>query len=284
MRFTPVHLQLRVQLLRRLGLFSVGVWVSFLLALFAAPAQAEKPEQLKPSGYVNDFAGVMSTPARERLTALCAEVDQKARAQIAVVTIRSLEGAPIEDFAVNLATRWGIGPKAGDRGVLLLLAVGDRRYRVDVGYGLEPILPDGKVGGFTREIVPLLRQNDYSGALLQLTSRIAEVIAQDRGVTLGHAAPRRAVPREAVRTPSLFVLIPLVVFLVFTFLLSIVGGMFRSTGRRRGGWPGGWWMLGGMGGGGNWGGGGFGGGGGGGGGFGGFGGGSFGGGGASGSW
>ncbi len=271
--------------MKRILLLGAGfsVWAALLLCL-ALPARAEKVEQLKPQGYVNDFAGVMSAQAREQLTALCAEVDQKARAQIAVVTIRSLENVPIEDFAIHLATRWGIGPKAGDRGVLLLLAVGDRKYRVDVGYGLEPILPDGKVGGFTREILPLLRQNDYSGALLQLTSRIAEVIAQDRGVALGHAAPRRAIPREAVRTPSLFVLIPLVVFLVFSFLLSIVGSMFRSTGRRRGGgWPGGWWMLGGIGGGGSWGGGGFGGGGGGGG-FGGFGGGSFGGGGASGSW
>jgi hypothetical protein len=113
--------------------------VCLTLLLFAGSvAHAEKTDQLKPQGYVNDFAGVLSAPAKAQLTALCTEVDQKAKAQIAVVTVKSLDGQAVEDYAVDLATRWGIGPKQADRGILILLAVEDRKYWTSVGYGLEP--------------------------------------------------------------------------------------------------------------------------------------------------
>src|SRR2546426_8641744 len=136
------------------------------------------------------------------MTALWAEVDQKAHAQVAVVTIRSLEGIRTQDFANRLFKQWAVGYKPDDRGVLVLLAISDRKYWVEVGYGLEPILPDGKVGGFGREIVPLLRQNDYGGAMLQLTSRIAEGIAQNPGVTLRRRPPRQPRARESRRRPQ----------------------------------------------------------------------------------
>src|SRR5580692_11346010 len=119
----------------------------FLLLLCVPVAKAEQVKNLKPQGYVNDFAGVLNAQAKDKLTALCAEVDQKANAQISVVTVSSLEGEPIEQFSIDLATAWGVGPKQAARGVLILLATGDHRYRFEVGYGLEPILPDGKVGG-----------------------------------------------------------------------------------------------------------------------------------------
>ena len=90
----------------------------------------------------------------------------------------------------TLYKQWGIGSKATDHGVLILLAVQDRKYRIEVGYGLEPILPDGKVGGFGREAVPLLRQNNYNGAVSLMTSRVADVIAQDAGIELTGARPQ----------------------------------------------------------------------------------------------
>ncbi len=152
---------------------SVARPLLFLLLLCVPAARAEQVKSLKPQGYVNDFAGVLSGAAKEKLTALCAEVEQKTKAQIAIVTVSSLEGEPIEQYSIDLATAWGIGPKQKATGVLILYAPNDRRYRVEVGYGLEGILPDGKVGGFGRETVPLLRQNDYSGAVLLVTERIA---------------------------------------------------------------------------------------------------------------
>ncbi len=258
----------------------------FLLAgfCFAPPARAENPKNLKPQGYVNDFAGVLSPGARDKLTALCQEVDQKAGAQIAIVTVRSLDGAEAADYAVNLAQQWGVGPKQKDRGILILLAPNDHKYFVAVGYGLEPILPDGKIGGFGREMVPLLRQNDYSGALLLLTQLIANVIAQDRGVTLTQQAgqltsrPRRAPPQIRVPIFTILLLLVFIVFPLLGFLLRLLFGASGGRGRRGGRGSALPWIIGG----GGWGGGGFGGGGGGG--FGGFGGGGFGGGGAGGSW
>ena len=254
-------------------------------------AAAEKVEQLSPQGYVNDFAGVIDADSRQRITALCEELDQKADAQLAVVTIRTLEGDTAQDFANRLFEKWGVGPKGKDRGVMVLLAVDDRKYWTEVGYGLEPILPDGKVGGFGRQMLPLLRQSQYGAALLQISSQIATTIAEDRGVTLTQGTPGGALPPAESPAPSFYGIPPallnlLVLLLIFggwrllAFLLAL-GGVSRY--RQGRGYRAGWWM-GPMGG---WGGGGWGGGYGGssgGGGFGGFGGGSSGGGGAGGGW
>jgi uncharacterized protein len=255
-------------------------WMLALFSLVFVPwVYAEKVPNLKPQGYVSDFAQVLSPEARGKLTALCTEVAQKAQAQIAVVTVSSLEGVPIEEFSINLATQWGVGPRQQSRGVLILYATGDHQYRVEVGYGLEAILPDGKVGGFGREAVPLLRQNDYDAAILLVTQRVATVIAQDANVTLN--ALSGVVPEPPGAGPALSPgsFLPILFILIFLFF-PVLGFLLRLlfggvTGNRRGGWGSGP---------GYYGGGGFGGGGGSGGGFGGFGGGSFGGGGASGSW
>jgi uncharacterized protein len=266
---------------------SVARQLLFLLLLCVPLARAEQVKNLRPQGYVNDFAGVLSAQAKDKLTALCAEVDQKTKAQIAIVTVSSLEGEPVERFSIDLATAWGIGPKQKDRGILILLAPNDHKDRVEVGYGLEPILPDGKVGGFEREVVPLLRQNDYSGAMLLITQRVAVVVAEDQKVALDSLSGVAPPVPESDNSPAPFGnlggLLIFAVFLFFPligFLLRLFFGFGGSSRSRRGGgmWMGGPWYGGGsMGGGGSWGGGG-------GGGFGGFGGGSFGGGGASGSW
>lgn len=233
----------------------------------------------KPTGYVNDFANILSQSARAQLTALCTEVDQKAKAQIAVVTVPTLDGRPIEDYSIDLATKWGIGPKQSASGVLILVAPNQRQMRVETGYGLEPILPDGKTGGFGREAAPYLREGNYDAALILMTRRVADVIAQDRGVTLAGGPLPGPRPRRKTDTQSNGILGLLLLGAVFLILLKMMSG----SGRGRGGGSG-WWigpMIGSGMGRGGWGGGGFGGGGGG---FGGFGGGSFGGGGSTTSW
>src|SRR5215469_865793 len=154
--------------------------------LLVSPARAESVSQLKYSNYVNDFAHVLSGQTVSDLDDLCLQLDQKAHAQVAVVTINSLDGSDIESYSFALAQRWGVGlgSKATNRGVLILLAVKDHKYRFEVSYGLEGILPDGKVGGFGREAVPLLKQGNYDGALTLVTQRVANTIAQDAGVQL----------------------------------------------------------------------------------------------------
>ncbi len=264
--------------------------------LAAGLARAESIEEVArkaKNGYVTDLAGVLSPTGKEQLTALCTEVQQKTQAQIAVVIIKSLGGQDKAQYATDLGQKLGVGPKGQDRGVLILLAVNDHQYFTASGYGLEPILPDGKLGGFGREMVPYLRRNDYDGGVMLLTRRIADVIAADRGVTLSGAPPPPTRPPPGRNLPP----IPgFAIFLVIFFIFLIMRAASRPRGPRGGGsgwWVGpmiassmgrGGWGGGGFGGGGAGGGGGFGGFGGGGGGFGGFGGGGFGGGGAGGSW
>jgi uncharacterized protein len=142
--------------MRRAGLIVVGV----LFFYFTAPASSEPVSQLHPTNYVNDFAGVLSPPTEGALNDVCKQIDEKAHAQIAVVTVNSTDGKDVFDYSVQLYQAWGVGSKSNNRGVLILYAIKDRKYYTTVGYGLEPILPDGKVGGFGREAVPLLKQGD----------------------------------------------------------------------------------------------------------------------------
>ncbi len=241
------------------------------ILLLASGAGAESVAQLQPTNYVNDFAHILDAPTAAQLNALCLEVDQKTHAQISVVTINSLDGSDIESFTSALFKKWGIGDKSTKRGVLIVLAVKDRRYRTEVGYGLEPILPDGRVGSFGRNSVPYLRNGDFNGAVALITTSVANAIADDAGVKLDAGQPPPD-PDAQVRPGShpvlpLIALAILALFVIFTPFGRALLFAFLFSGGSRGG--------------GGWGGGGFGGGGGG---FGGFGGGSSGGGGASGRW
>lgn len=256
-----------------------STFVAIVLVALAVAACAEPVAQLRPSGYVNDFAGVLSQSTVSQLNDICRQLDTKAQAQVAVVTVKSVDGADIFDYSVKLYQQWGIGQKGKDRGVLILLAVDDHKYYINTGYGLEAILPDGKVGGFGREAVPLLKQGDYNGAVLLLTSRIADVIAQDAGVQIDMVRPAAPAPQYREHDTQLSpgaiiaIIIAIIIILLVPPLRRILFWFLIFGGGGRGG--------GGYSGGGGWGGGGFGGGGGG---FGGFGGGSTGGGGAGGSW
>jgi len=248
-----------------------------LAVCLAGFLRAEPVSQLQPAGYINDFANVLSPETKTQLTNICEQIDQKAHAQIAVVTVKSLDGADIEGYAVDLFKKWGIGSKATDHGILILLATADRQYRVEVGYGLEPILPDGKVGGFGREAVPYLRSGDFDSAVSLLTMRVASTIAADAGIQITGMSARP--PTEYQQRPESPISLGKLIFWGIVILVVLATPLRKVLF---------WWLLmggggggRGYGGGGGWGGGGFGGGGGG---FGGFGGGSSGGGGASGSW
>jgi len=258
-----------------------------LLAAFslflAFPALAQSVDSLpKPTDYVSDYAHVLSPEAIARLDSLCAQLDHsKANSQIAVVTVQSLNGDDAADYANQLEDKWKMGKKGSDKGALVLLAVGDHKYRIDVGYGLEGILNDAKVGDIGRGMIPYLRAGDYDSAVTFAVGRVANVIATDAGVTLTNEPVPVEQPEPTEQRSSglgkLLILLFLLMFFgggsIFRMLLGY--GLFSSL---LGGGGRGW------GGGGFGGGSGFGGGGGGGGGFGGFGGGGFGGGGAGGSW
>lgn len=251
------------------------------LAFFATSLFALDVNSLKPQGYVSDFAKVLVPESRAQLEAYCGRVEQLTGVQMAIVTIDSLDGEPVEDVANSLFRKWGVGKKGKDEGILLLLAIKDHKDRIEVGYGLEPILPDGFEGGVLRSARPLLRQGAYGQAIFSAVSEMGSRIAQAKGVALDSGSRVRRQSRPSGRgsgVPFVFIVIAIVVLLALFsrgggggggFLASMILGNLLGGGRGGSGWGGG---------------GGFGGGGGGGGGFGGFGGGDSGGGGASSDW
>lgn len=165
----------------------IARWLGIVILLLA-PASLLVGESVKslpaPTGYINDFAGVLSPSTEQNLEALCTQVDRQANAQIAVVTIKTLDNdQTIEEFATELEDKWGVGNK-DDRGVLMVLVMTPRRGRIEVGYGLEGILNDAKVGDIGRSMVPAASQGDYNTAVPLGVRQIASVIAQDAGVTL----------------------------------------------------------------------------------------------------
>ncbi len=255
------------------------------LVFSASAGRGQKVDQLpKPTDYVSDTAHVLSPETIASIDQICGELDHsQANAQIAVVTVQTLDGEDAAQYSDELETKWKMGRKGSDRGVLILLAIRDHQRRIEVGYGLEGILPDGMLGDIGRAMVPDLRANDFDGAVTLAVNQVARVIAADAKVTLNEEPSMEQQPirhrQQSASVVKVIIILLIILFFGGFQLLRLLGifGLF-------GGWGRGPWIGGG---GGGWGGGGggFGGGGGGGGsGFGGFGGGSFGGGGAGGSW
>lgn len=134
------------------------------------------------TGYVNDFAQVLSQDDEIRLTERLTELERSTTAEVTVVTMTTTAPRDVADYAVALFERWGIGKRGNDNGVLVLLAIQDRALRIEVGYGLEGILPDGLVGRIRdEEMTPLLREGRYGDAVWQAVERIGSVMA-------GHAS------------------------------------------------------------------------------------------------
>lgn len=235
--------------------------VLWILAVSAGWARAETVEGLPaPTNYVNDIAGALSADTVRQMDDLCQSLDRQAHAQIAVVTIKTIDpdksGATptIEEFAVKLEEKWGVGTKGTDRGVLMVLVMNPRRGRIEVGYGLEGILNDAKVGDIGREMAPYAQRNDYDDAVKLGVKDLAGIIAADAGVTPNTAGAAGQYQWQQQAQPIQLSLgkvvvigggvLLLVLFLaatgnlgvVFWFLLSMVGG---GGGRGGGGWGGG---------------------------------------------
>jgi uncharacterized protein len=224
-------------------------WLSrlLLLLLFAAlPVLAEKVSTMPaPTGYIDDYAGVLSSPAKNEMEELCREVHEKTRAQIFLVTVKTLDDEPVETFANELFAKWKIGEKKTDRGVLILFAIDDHKRWIEVGYGLEGILNDAKVGDIGRQMVPALQATHYDEATKTGLQEISQVIADDAGVKLDalpdteqHAILDPATQLEPARPPQspfltaliiAFMILSPIVFIAF-FVWRIKHGMRMGSG------------------------------------------------------
>jgi uncharacterized protein len=176
--------------------------VATLLLVFLAtlPLFSEKVATMPaPTGYINDYAHVLSPSAISDMEATARELHDKTRAQVFLVTINTLEGEPVETFANELFAKWKIGEKKTDRGALMLFAIKDRKRWIEIGYGLEGILNDAKVGDIGRSMVPALRAQNYDEATKLGLDQISRIIAEDSGVTLDTLADS---PRSAEQPPA----------------------------------------------------------------------------------
>ena len=245
--------------IRRIHSALFPLLVAASLAVFAIAGQtahAERVEDLpQPTDYVSDFAHVLSPQAITRLDSLCSQLDHsQTNAKVAVVTVRTLDGADPAEYATALEDKWKMGKKGVDRNVLVLLAVDDHKRRIEIGYGLEGILPDGKVGDIGREMVPNLRANDFDGAVILAVDEIAQGIAADAKVTLEDEpalATQRPV-RSQVNVGKLILLIVILIFFGGFHLLRFLLGFGLFGGFRGGPWIGGGGGFGGGGAGGSW--------------------------------
>ena len=230
--------------------FKTPLFLLLTALIFFSPLRCEAltvPD--RPPNYVVDLARIIDDSAEIRLNGYLRELEQKTTAQLVILTIQSLKGESIEDFSITLAhDRWRLGQAGKDNGLLLVVASQDKKYRIEVGYGLEGILPDSRVGTIGRQnLVPYFRRGDFSGGITGAALTLAGIIAADAGVTItGMPAPTRNLPVRGRRKPTLcgsistifFFLIMAFLFIrnprlfVMLFLMSSMGGRRGARFRR----------------------------------------------------
>jgi uncharacterized protein len=265
---------------RKFNYFCLIIFVLLFFTRVQANAAQPIPDKV---GIVNDFANVIDPAIEEKINAVAGELLTKTEIPIVVVTMPEIGDDDYNDYANRLYEKWGIGKKGTDKGVLIFVTVKERKMRIEVGYGLEGIIPDGLAGEIRdKYMTPYLNQDRYGEGILNGTAAAALIIAKDSGVELtGYSqASRRQTKRD-----SSFSILPIIIIIVFLLIggrrggllwllipLLLGGGGYRGGSRTNSGFGGFGGGFGGFGGGG------------GGGGFGGFGGGMSGGGGAGGGF
>jgi uncharacterized protein len=225
-----------------------------LLFSFFVPAGAAPKIPPRPTTniYVVDRAGVLSNQTRETIAAYSRALELKTKAQIVVLTVPSLDGAVPADYALTVLREWGIGDSQKNNGVLLLVAVKDRKSRIEVGYGLEGTLPDGLTGRIQDQyMLPYFRQGDYDKGILNGYAALLQTVAKGYGLTLQDLNVRQSPPSpEGEEMPFMVKVILLggiIVFFLVDHILfggAILRALFRFIfffgGGRGGGFGGGY--------------------------------------------
>jgi uncharacterized protein len=224
-------------------------WVIWFLMLCITSVVYAVDIPVLPPAPVVDLAGIIDDSVKTKLNRYMRELEQKTTAQMAILTIKSLAGQSLEDLSITIAhDKWKLGQKGQDNGVLLMVALNDRKYRIEVGYGLEGVLPDSLVGDIGRQyLVPYFRKGDYSSGIYAAALVIANKIADDAGVKIsGLPTVNKTRPSKVQKRSSGFLgkIISLLIFLVIFFIFirnprSFLALMLLSAmGGRRGHWGG----------------------------------------------
>lgn len=201
-------------------------WLSLALALLWATQAFASPTfpAYSPDGVV-DAAGVLSAATRADLEAEAAELRRTTGRELMVVTLPSLQGVAIEDYGYQLGRAWGVGDADRDDGVLLIIAPNERKVRIEVGYGLEPVLTDALASTIIQSsVLPKLRKRDFDGGAL------AGALAIDQQLRLPDGQARAVVEREAAsaRTDGNKPLIKLVIGLVLSLVIGLAQWLWEG--------------------------------------------------------
>ncbi len=223
-----------------------------LVLLLACIPFAQASDQLlgnlQSRGFVNDFANVISTSDEQQLVSMITELQQKTGAEIAVVTIQSLDGGEIDDFINRLYEKWGVGQKGKDNGLMFLAAMKERKMRIEVGYGLEGAIPDSKAGRIRRDVItPYFKAGQPGKGIVVGVAALSQEVAKEYGVELTGVAKRYRTSSQSSkgrRGNPIATLVLAVFFILFAIrhphlamLLLLSGG--RGGGYSSGGFGGG---------------------------------------------
>lgn len=202
--------------------FSIAVLLS---ALQVATLAADFPNH---TGYVSDFSNVLSQEARTSLEELLRKTEAETRAEIAVAIVPSLDGRTIEEYASGMFKKWGIGKEKADNGVLVLVALNEREVRIEVGYGLESVLPDALAGEIIRtDFLPQFRKKDYFGGLQHGVERIVELVKRNQVLTPDE---RKALKSSNTEKPPIWLMIPFFGLFIIIGFFMLGAGLGSKTG------------------------------------------------------
>jgi len=227
----------------------LGVCIISWMMLFPVPAMAAATLPEPPPGlYVLDQAGVMSNETKSMIINTSQELNRQTKAQVAVVTLKTLDGQPIEDVALGIGRKWQLGDKQLNNGLVILVVPSERKSRIEVGYGLEGALPDAKTGRIQDEyMLPAFKQGDYDSGLANGYKSIVAEVAKEYGVSLniqgGTSTPTQAPVKKKVPAWQTILGVIALIFLLWLdnrflggFLTGFILGMlFRGGGRGGGG-------------------------------------------------
>jgi len=176
-----------------------------------------------PISYVADYTGAVTDADERSLNGILQELEQKTGVQYIILTVRTTGGVPIEQYSIELAEKWKLGQAGKDNGMLFTIATEDRRYRFEVGYGLEGFITDAYCGRVGREVLtPYLRKNQYSRGILEANCQVVNRIAKEYGVKLTGMPKLRS---RTVGSGNSRVGLPCCgLFLFFFLIFFLIGG------------------------------------------------------------
>lgn len=211
----------------------IVIGIVLVCIIFCTNIYAKISYQPTNNFFVNDFANILSSSTESKVQELAVNTQNATTAQVVVVTVPDLEGIDIEGYANELFNNWKIGDSSKDNGVLLLISSGDRKVRIEIGYGLEGAINDAKAGRILDDVaIPYMKNNDYDTAVLGVVTQLQGIIYNEYGVEGGFDNYEN---EENLEIISAMLVIGFTIFIIFLriFLASKGIFIFGGFGRKR---------------------------------------------------